>query len=136
VNNKIWKIAGPLAFLGIIALTGCVSKTKAKSEAMAAFAAGQQEALRRTQQLQGQTLAVTVFGAVRHSAVPWTPNLTLSQAVIAADYYGRKDPSRIVIVRRGIAIPLDPKQLLSGNDTALEPGDIVQIEEGRLPQVP
>ena len=64
---------------------------------------------------------------VRNRIVPWTDGLTLAKAVIAADYYGAADPGQIIIVHNGMAIRVDPKQLLTGVDIPLQPGDIVQL---------
>jgi hypothetical protein len=120
--------AGVCALLLItIALSGCVSKSKADARARAAFMAGQQQAVVRMQQIQGQGSSVTVNGDVRNRVVPWTEGLTLAKAVLAADYYGTKDPDQIIIVHNGIATQVDPRQLLSGVDIPLQPGDIVQL---------
>ena len=106
-----------------------MSKSKANAQARAAYMAGQQQALARMQQTQtlGQGPCVTVNGEVRIRVVPWTQGLTLAKAVIAADYYGAKDPGQLIIVHNGIANRVDPKQLLSGVDIPLQPGDIVQL---------
>jgi hypothetical protein len=113
----------------VVALGGCVSKSKANAQARAAYMAGQQQAMARMQQTQtlGQGPCVTVNGEVRNRVVPWTQGLTLAKAVIAADYYGAKDPGQLIIVHNGIASRVDPKQLLSGVDIPLQPGDIVQL---------
>jgi hypothetical protein len=89
--------------------------------------AGQQQAVVRMQQIQGQGSSVTVNGEVRNRVVPWTEGLTLAKAVLAADYYGTKDPGQIIIVHNGIATQVDPRQLLSGVDILLQPGDVVQL---------
>ena len=47
--------------------------------------------------------------------------------MLAADYYGAADPGQIIIVHNGMATRVDPKQLLSGVDIPLQPGDIVQL---------
>ena len=121
-------LAGVCGLLLItIALSGCVSKSKADARARAAFMAGQQQAMVRMQQIQGQGASVTVNGEVRNRVVPWTEGLTLAKAVLAADYYGTKDPGQIIIVHNGIATQVDPRQLLSGVDIPLQPGDIVQL---------
>ena len=106
-----------------------MSKSKANAQARAAYMAGQQQAMARMQQTQtlGQGPCVTVNGEVRNRVVPWTQGLTLAKAVIAADYYGAKDPGQLIIVHNGIANRVDPKQLLSGVDIPLQPGDIVQL---------
>jgi hypothetical protein len=112
-----------------VALAGCVSKSKADARARAAFMAGPQQAVARMQQVQAQTQgpSVTVNGEVRNRVIPWTEGLTLAKAVLAADYYGAKDPGELIIVHNGIGTRVDPKQLLSGVDIFLEAGDIVQL---------
>jgi len=117
-----------------VALGGCVSKSKANAQARAAYIAGQQQAMTRMQQAQtlGQGPCVTVNGEVRNHVVPWTEGLTLARALLAADYAGASDPGQIIIVHNGVANRVDPKQLLSGVDIPLQPGDIVQI----VPQAP
>jgi hypothetical protein len=112
-----------------VALGGCVSKSKADARARAAFMAGQQQAMVRMQQAQtqGQGPCVTINGDVRNRIVLWTEGLTLSKAVLAADYYGAKDPGQIIVVHNGVANRVDPKQLLTGTDIPLQPGDVVQL---------
>jgi len=117
------------ALLLAFALEGCVTKSKANAQARAAYLAGQQQAMTRIQQTQtqGQGPCVTVNGEVRNRVVPWTQGMTLAKAVLAADYYGAADPGQIIIVHNGMATRVDPKQLLSGVDIPLQPGDVVQL---------
>ena len=112
-----------------IALAGCASKDKADARARAAFVAGQQQAALRMQQVQTlpQAPSVTINGEVRNHIVPWTQDLTLAAALVAADYYGATDPSLIYLVRSGKATVVDAKQLLSGVDVPLQAGDVVQL---------
>ena len=72
--------------------------------------------------------SVSVLGPVRHPLIPWTEDLTLAKAVVAADYYLKDTPREIVIVRAGKPMPVDVKQLLAGEDVPLEAGDVVQIK--------
>ena len=109
-----------------------MSKSKADARARAAFFAGQQQAAMMSRQTQSQSTSfgaptVTVLGEVRNSLVPWTVDLTLAKAVIAAEYFGRSDPVEIVIQRDGKEISYDPKKLLNGQDVQLEPNDVVQL---------
>jgi len=60
--------------------------------------------------------------------VPWTDELTLAKALHAAEYFGDKDPTEILIVRSGKAIRYDPKKLLEGEDMPLEPQDLIQLK--------
>jgi hypothetical protein len=112
-----------------VALAGCASKDKADARARAAFVAGQQQAALRMQQVQTlpQAPSVTINGEVRNHIVPWTQDLTLAAALVAADYYGATDPSLIYLVRNGKATVVDAKQLLSGVDIPLQAGDVVQL---------
>ena len=112
-------------------VTGCVSKSKADAQARTAFLAGQQQAIMRMQQAQIQGPSVTMRGQVRNPVLPWTEGLTLAQAIVNADYYG-PDPRQILIVRGGRAIAYDPKNLLSGADIPLQPGDLVEIRSEPL----
>jgi hypothetical protein len=105
----------------------CTTKSSANAKARAAFIAGQQEAAMRMQ-MQTAHPTVSVAGQVRTPTQPWTEGLMLSQAIINSGYSGRQ-PSRILIVRSGRAIRVDPKKLLGGEDIPLQAGDIVQIDQ-------
>lgn len=113
-----------LMFL-ILAATGCVTKSKAKAQAQAAFLAGQQQAIIRMS--QPHQPVVTFIGPVRIPTVTWTQDLTLAKAIVAAGYEPPSEPKQIMIVRNGQAIPVDPKKLLAGEDVPLVAGDLVQI---------
>jgi hypothetical protein len=108
-----------------LGLTGCTTKSKAKAQAHAAFAAGEQRAMMHMQ--ESQTPNVSVHGAVRNPLIPWTEGMTVAKAIVAAEYFGKKDPTEILVVRRGQAFRVDPKQLLQGNDPPLETGDLLEI---------
>ena len=108
-----------------LALAGCTTKSSARSQARAAYAAGQQQALERVLQSRN---SVTVIGTVRNPLVPWTEDLTLARALVAADYYARGNPREIIIVRNGQPLTVDPKRLLQGEDVPLEAGDVVNIK--------
>lgn len=108
-------------------VAGCVSKATAQAQARAAYFQGQQQALERTQQTQARGPTVTFIGEVRNPLIPWTADLTLAKAIIAADYYGPGDPASIVLIRDGQQTVYDPKKLLQGNDVLLEPRDVVEI---------
>jgi len=107
-----------------ISLTGCTTKSEAKAQARAAYAAGQQQALERALQSRN---SVTILGPVRNPLVPWTEDLTLAKALVAADYYPKTNPREIFIVRQGRAIPVDVNHLLGGEDVPLQAGDVVNI---------
>jgi hypothetical protein len=112
-----------------IAFAGCVSKSKANAQARKAYIAGQQETMVRMQQMQtqGQGPCVTVNGEVRNHVVPWTEGMTLAKALVAADYLGAADPAQIIILRNGVGKRVEPRQLLSGVDIPLQPGDVVHL---------
>jgi hypothetical protein len=121
-----------LLLVAVCFMAGCVSKKTAEARARAAFLAGQQQEaaiLARQQQSQFHGPTVTVLGEVRNSLIPWTLDLTLAKAVIAAEYYGRTDPTAIVIQREGNEISYDSKTLLSGQDVALQPGDVIELRQ-------
>ena len=72
---------------------------------------------------------VWVRGDVKNRAVPWDEELTLSRAIIAAQYTGLWDPHAISVVRAGQSYKVNPRDLLrQRDDPMLEPGDIVVIE--------
>jgi len=126
-GNRRTKFPGVLGLALLItagALSGCVSKSKAEAQARAAFLAGQQQA---AQQMQARGPNVTVIGEVKNTLVPWTADLTLVKAILAADYYGAGDPKQIIIVRGGEQIQVDPNQLLKGEDILLQPRDVIEI---------
>jgi len=110
-----------------LVLAGCASKAKAKARERAAFVAGQQEILMRLEQAREPN--VRVVGLVKNPVIPWTEDLTLSKAIVAARYYGSADPRQIVIVRQGQAIAVDPKSLLKGEDVPLVAGDTVELKQ-------
>ena len=113
-----------MILIGLIALAGCVSKSKAKMQQQTAFMAGQQQALERALQARN---TISVIGPVRNPTVPWTEDLTLAKAIVAAQYYPGAPPREIVIMRNGQPMAFDPKRLLAGEDFHLEAGDIVNI---------
>jgi hypothetical protein len=118
-----FSILGPI-FLALVA-AGCVSRSKAKAQAQAAFLAGQQQAIIRMS--QPHQPVVTFIGPVRNPTVTWSQDLTLAKAIVAAGYEPASEPKQIMIVRNGQAIPVDPKKLLAGEDVPLVAGDLVQI---------
>ena len=113
-------------------LTGCVTKSEADARVRIAFLEGQNQALMR---MQGNSPAipaaganVTFIGPVQNLAVPWRTGLTLTQAIVGAQYTGTGDPSGIVIHRNGQDIPINPKGLLNGEDFVLQVGDVIEIK--------
>jgi len=91
--------------------------------------AGQQQGMLQAQQSQphaGPT--ITVAGPVKYTQVPWTDQMTVARAIIAAEYLGPGDPREILILRNGQATNVDPKRLLNGEDLPLQAGDVVQLK--------
>src|SRR5258706_13185932 len=95
-----------LSLLVVLAFSGCTTRSKAKAQAQAAFAAGQQQAL--AQMRDAQRMIIRVIGNVRNPEVAWTEGLTLAQAIVAAGCYEQRDPREVVVIRRGERIPIDP----------------------------
>jgi hypothetical protein len=78
---------------------------------------------------QEQKPMVWIRGDVKNPAIPWTEELTLARAIIAAEYKGLRDPHRIYITRQGETYHVNPRNLLRGReDPSLEPGDLIVIE--------
>jgi len=119
----------PLVALALLTFTtsSCVSKSQAKAQARDAYIAGEQAAMTRL--AKAHESVVTFIGPVQFPTVQWNRDLTLAKAIIAAGYTGPAEPSQIMIVRNGQAIPIDPKRLLSGEDIPLLSGDLVQIAQ-------
>ncbi len=113
-----------MLFLLPLLYSACTTKSKARADAQAAFAAGQLQAI--AQQQRGSV--VYFRGDVKNQTVPWTEEMTLGQAIVAAGYTGRWDPHTIVVERKGETYKVDPRRLLRGlEDPLLEPGDTVEI---------
>ena len=78
-------------------------------------------------QMPQQQAAVFIRGEVRNRVIPWTEDLTLARAILAADYVGRFDPHSINLIRGNRSKRFSTAMLLSGEDTYVEPGDIIEI---------
>jgi hypothetical protein len=115
-----------LAFLSILILcpVGCVSKSRAQLQAQQAYVAGQEKTLEET---RPKPQVVTVTGPVRNSVIPWTEELTLANAIIAADYTAYLRPRFIRVTRNGESITVNPNDLLLGQDMPLLAGDVVEV---------
>jgi hypothetical protein len=114
-----------LALLTWLSLCGCVSKTKAQSQARAAYAAGQRDAYAHI--ADDERTTIKIFGPVQNPEVPWMEGLTLAQAIATANYSARGTPQEIILLRRGESASIDPRDLLNGNDVPLEPGDTITL---------
>jgi hypothetical protein len=103
----------------------CTSRSKARSQAREAFLAGQNQALRHT---QNQPPIVTVIGEVRHHLIPWEEGLTLAVAIDAAGYSGLSDPRVIFLTRGTEREEIRVADLLQGMvNPELEPGDMIEL---------
>ena len=115
-----------LFFVAILTLAvgsgGCTTHSPSQADVRAAYLAGQRDAyaaMRRT--------SVAVIGQVQNPEVQWTDGLTLAQVIVAANYTGHGNPKEISLTRQGETTPIDPKDLLRGNDVPLQPGDTITI---------
>jgi len=129
---RVWSLKSSSQVLGYCTLAlfyaGCVSKSKAKAEAQAAFMAGQQQAM-TSRTPQPAHNVVTIVGPVNFPSLTWTQDLTLAKAIVDAGYDSPVDPKQIMIVRNGQAVPVDPKSLLTGQDFPLLPGDMIVLQQ-------
>src|SRR5262247_286674 len=91
-----------------LATGGCADKSNQREAE--AFRRGQQQGAEA--QKLAQEPAVWVRGPVRRSRVPWREDLTLAQALVAAEYVGALDPTRISLIRQGQTYRIDPQRLL------------------------
>lgn len=115
----------PCLMLMVLEVTACTTKSKADAQAQAAYAAGQQRALTA---MPNQPPTVTFRGDVRNPVVPWTEDLSLAAALLAAEYTALWDPHSISITRQGQTFRVNPRHFLSGAENPLlEPGDIVEV---------
>lgn len=72
--------------------------------------------------------SVIVKGNVLHPVLPWTEDLTVTRAIVQADYVGLRRPLTISIRRQGERLFVDPARLLLGIiDPWLEAGDILEL---------
>jgi len=117
--------------LAVVAGAGCVSQKKAQMEARQAYLAGQEQATQaamQARQQQQQGPVVFVQGPVRNPVVPWEEDMTLSQAIVAADYTAFMNPELIRVIRNGqVAGEFKGIDLLHHQDMALEAGDTVIV---------
>ncbi len=107
--------------------SGCVSQSSAKAREQAAFLAGQRQGRLEALQAEMRGPSVTIMGPVRNPAVPWTMDLTLAKAIVAAGYTGKSDPTQITIVRSGRTFRVDVNKFLAGQDLPLQPRDVVEL---------
>jgi hypothetical protein len=115
-----------IVYLLLLALVlgGCTTKSNARKQRMQAQWIGQQQGM-----AEGQTksLSVMVVGNVANHTIPWTIDLTLAKAFIAASYQGVGSPTSISVTRKGEIANINPVRVLRGYDFALEPGDKIEL---------
>ena len=130
------KIQIAILLLGVAVFSGCVTKERAEADSRAAFFAGQASAMGQMR-LQTATpgapapansAVVTILGPVKNRTVPWTEDLTLVRALVAAEYIGSTELFSISVARGGKEIPVSPQRLLNGSiDPILEAGDVISL---------
>jgi len=121
--------AAPPALASLLSIllaftSGCETRSRARLEAQQAYAAGQQQAAAQT---HPKPPIVTVTGLVRNSIIPWTEDLTLAKAIVAAEYTGYFNPKLIRVIRDGHATDIKPSALLNRQDMPLLAGDTIQV---------
>jgi len=113
-----------LALLSALLGAGCVSKSTANAQARAAYLEGKREGMAAA----AQGPSVWVIGNVKKPVIAWTPDLTLTEAIVKAEYRGAKDPSQIIVRRKDQQpLQLRAQQLLEGQDMPLLNGDQIEI---------
>ena len=104
--------------------TGCETKSRARLEAQRAYVQGQEQALAQS---RPKPQIVAVKGQVRNPVIPWTEDLTLAKAIVAAEYTGYLNPRLIRLFHDGQTTDIKPSALLMGQDMPVAPGDTIEI---------
>ena len=82
-------------------------------------------------------LSVIVKGNVRYSVIPWTEDLNVAKAIVAAEYLSVREPANIIIRRQGDRLFVSPNRLLQGIiNPWLEPGDILELHTSSFVKAP
>jgi hypothetical protein len=129
------KISFLIALLLTLAASGCASKARQQAQIRRAYAAGEQAARAQMEKAaqEQQQLAVDsqvrIVGAVRNSVLAWSDGMTLSRALVEAEYEKTRTPRMITIYRNNQQLHIEPQRLLDGEDYPLFPGDIVFIQD-------
>ena len=118
------KFCAVILLLALIA-GGCTTKSTATTDARTAYIAGQRDALAGV--VAAQRTSIVVNGPVQNPEIQWTDGLTLAQALVAANYTARGNPTEIILIRHGESASISPKDLLRGADVPLEPGDTITL---------
>ena len=114
--------------LALVLGTGCASKKeqKLKAERQQAFIAGQEAAWQQFQQAHPNS--IRVLGPVANPILEWHEGLTLVRAIVEARYSAQGNPGVIVVQRGPDQRQFNARQLLSGQDLALLPGDQIILQ--------
>ena len=114
------------AFLSLLLCftSGCETKSRARLEARQAYVQGQEQTLAQS---RPKPPIVTITGLVRNAIIPWTEELTLAKAIVAAEYTGYLNPRLIRVIRDGQETDIKPSALLNGEDMPLLAGDTIQV---------
>ena len=113
-------------FLAIVVLAGCKSSRPVPPPVVTAPATDDHV-----------PLSVIVKGNVRYSVIPWTEDLNVAKAILAAEYLGLRDPANIIIRRQGDRLFVSPNRLMQGIvNPWLEPGDILELRTATFVKAP
>ena len=124
-------ISAVVALTGLL-VCGCTSKATQRANVRAAYYAGQAQAMHQIdleqnpQPAPGNTVAI--LGPVQYPSLTWTSDLTVTKAIVAADYVDPGSPSQITVYRQHTSFTVDPQSLLNGEDVALLPGDVLKLQ--------
>jgi len=127
VRRKIcYRLVTILVLCGLtgVVITSCTTRSSAEKRAREAFIQGQMLA-----QTQSAPQIVTIRGDVMNPTIPYTKDLTLARALLAARWRGIREPSFITIIRGEESFKLKTRDFFSaGEDLPLEAGDIIVLE--------
>src|SRR5882757_8812866 len=87
------------ALATVLWLSGCETKKAADARARAAYLAG----VKQGQAIEKTANTIWMIGNVKNALIPWTEDLTLAKAIVAAEYQGTADPGQIVVRHDGEA---------------------------------
>jgi hypothetical protein len=115
--------------LAVVVTAGCVSQKKAQMEARQAYVAGQEQAVQaQLHEREAQGPVVFVQGPVQNHIIAWHEGLTLSQAIVDANYTAYMNPEDVRVMRGGqLAGELKGIDLLHHQDLNLQQGDTVIV---------
>jgi hypothetical protein len=112
-----------LCTLMMMVLCGC--KSQHDKQLLQAYTAGQNQAMA---QEQAKKTKVFINGFVKNHVIDFTPELTLAEALVKAEYNGITDPHKIIIIRNGQPLEVNPRRLLNGMENpVLQAGDVVEL---------